>query len=340
MITNPEVLQADFQPQEILHRHDQIEYLSSVLEPVTTNQRVDGAFIYGPTGVGKTHTTRFLLERLEAQAPHITTHLVDCWANYTYGGALRRVVDGYGMFANDRLAKDELLANLQQTVDDPYIVVLDEVDQLEDDRLLKPLHQTPEITLILIANDREAFYGRVDARVHSRLAGLPSVEFRKYTQDELVSILHRRLEAATRGDVAGRAYLEAIADRVSGDARFAITILKNALEHAHRRGGDELTPEDLEAVIDDARSELLRASISKLTADQRVLYQILLEGGEQSMGDIYGSYERRVDDPVVRNTVLGYLKKMAHYDIVEIHGEKRGRTYTVTTDDLLEVVRE
>ncbi|WP_254810712.1 Cdc6/Cdc18 family protein [Natronosalvus amylolyticus] len=336
MITNSEVLQADFQPAEILHRHDQINYLSEVLEPITDNQRVDGAFIHGPTGVGKTHTTQFLLERLEASSPEIETTLIDCWANYQYGATLKRVLEGYDIFRRRGEPKDDLIAKLKAEVDHPYVVVLDEVDQLEDDRLLKPLHEMPHITLLLIANEREDLYSRLDSRVHSRLAGYPAVEFKKYTQDELVSILRKRTEAATRGEVISEPHLEVIADRVGGDARFAIAILKNALEHADRRGGERVRKEDIESVLGDAREELLRATISKLTADQRVLYQILVEGGEQSIGEIYEQYEQRVRDPVVKRTVTGYLQKMEHYDIVELHGQKRGRTYEVTTTQLMD----
>ncbi len=52
-----------------------------VLEPLQGSQRVNGAFIYGPTGAGKTCTAEFLLDEL-AESADVDTTLVDCWPSF------------------------------------------------------------------------------------------------------------------------------------------------------------------------------------------------------------------------------------------------------------------
>lgn len=335
MIANPDVLQADFQPADILHRHDQIDYLSSILEPVREGERVNGAFIYGPTGAGKTCTAQFLLDRLADSSDDVHTYAIDCWTNYTYGGCLRRLLEGFQITTERSTPKDVLAAQLRDQIDEPFVVILDEVDQLEDDRILYQLYEHPQITMVLIANRRDDFYSTLEMRVESRLSGFPGVEFRKYTESELVNILRDRVDAAVQPDAIGEQRLFDIARISGGDARVAISVLRNALKDAEASGAEQVSTAHIEAVIDDARREILRMTISKLTSDQRVLFQVLLEGGELSFGEIFGEYEARVDEPLVRRTIRNHLKKMAHYDIVAYSGEKSGRTYWVV--DELEV---
>lgn len=103
MITDKRVLEADFQPNDILHRHDTINHLSSILEPVLDGDRVDGAICYGPTGSGKTCTARFLLERLEHQGD-VETGYVDCFSNHSRAAILQQIVNNQfdDLLGNDR----------------------------------------------------------------------------------------------------------------------------------------------------------------------------------------------------------------------------------------------
>jgi len=53
-ITDARVLQPEFIPREVQHRDAEVNYLSSVLAPITDGRRADPALLYGPSGVGKT----------------------------------------------------------------------------------------------------------------------------------------------------------------------------------------------------------------------------------------------------------------------------------------------
>ena len=57
MIKDARVLQ-QFIPREVQHRHAEVNYLSSVLDPITQGQRADTALLHGPSGAGKTCIAR------------------------------------------------------------------------------------------------------------------------------------------------------------------------------------------------------------------------------------------------------------------------------------------
>jgi Cdc6-like AAA superfamily ATPase len=75
MITDARLLQPEFIPTEVKHRDAEVNTLSSVLRPLTNGGRADPAFLYGPSGTGKTCIAQFTVERLSQE-------VVD--ANYQY----------------------------------------------------------------------------------------------------------------------------------------------------------------------------------------------------------------------------------------------------------------
>jgi len=64
MITDARVLQAEFIPKEVKHREGEVTHLSSALHPIMDGEPADPAFLYGPSGVGKTCIAQFTVERL------------------------------------------------------------------------------------------------------------------------------------------------------------------------------------------------------------------------------------------------------------------------------------
>ena len=59
MITDARVLQPEFIPSEVKHRDAEVNTLSSVLRPLINGERTDPAFLYGPSGTGKTCIAQF-----------------------------------------------------------------------------------------------------------------------------------------------------------------------------------------------------------------------------------------------------------------------------------------
>ncbi len=331
MIVDDRVLREDFVPAEVVHRHDEVNRLSEAVEPLVSGGRPDPAFLFGPTGVGKTCIARYTLERLGEQRPSIRVAYVNCWQEYTRFRVLYGLLEtvGRAFDVHRSTAKDELFGRLRAADDAPIVAILDEVDQLEETDVLYDLHRLPHVSLVLIANREEGLFAQFDDRVRSRFRAGTRVQFDRYGVDELVSILAERARQGLEPDAVREDQLRTIADAAAGDARVAIGILRSATQRAQSRSHERLTDDLLEDAIPDARIAIRRKTIESLPEHQRTLYDVIAEYGEIEPNELYEAYEERVERPKTRRTVRNYLTKMAHYDLVAATGEKRGRTYRV-----------
>lgn len=133
--------------------------------------------------------------------------------------------------------------------------------------------------------------------------------------------------------------VETIVDVSANDARKAIDNLRKALDRASTKGRESVSAEIVRAVAPETERELVRKTFSKLTQRQRVLYEILVENGRLSIGEIYERFCERFNpgegDLPARRTVKRELKKLSHYDIVAFEGENSGRRYWAATDELV-----
>jgi len=329
MIRDARVLQPDFVPSEVEHREEAVDALSNALAPVARGEPAETALLFGPSGAGKTCIARYTVERLRGEVLDVVTGYVNCWQNYSRFRALYRVLEGVGRTVDvhrQSTPKDELLERLRAYEGPPYAVVLDEVDQLEDTRVLYDLYRIEGLSMVCIANRETDLFAGLDDRLASRLHSAVRVQFDKYGVEALADILAARVERGLDATV-DRADLEFVADAAAGDARVAIGILRSAAREADREGGDRLTRERLEAAVPAGRRAVRRASLDRLTPHQRTLYEVIEECGEVDPGELYGQYRERVDEPKTRRTVRNYLSKMVQYDLVVASGENRGRTY-------------
>ncbi|MDY6764414.1 MAG: Cdc6/Cdc18 family protein [Halobacteria archaeon] len=332
MIRDARVLKEDFVPKEIVHRDTEANQLSKALEPVTRDQDPENAFLFGSTGVGKTCVSRFMLERLQEEVLDIRYQYVNCWQDYNRFRVLYRILESINKTLDIHrrsTPKDELVERLRDYDGAPYIVVLDEVDQLRDTKVLYDLYSHPKITMILIANREEELFAGMDDRVVSRLKSSRMIRFDKYRVDELVSILSDRVKWGLKEGAVGKEQLEHIADSAAGDARVAIGILRAAAREAESQGIERITDDLIEESIPEAKDEIERKNVEKLNDHQRVLYDIIESEGEISPGDLYERYEKKVEDPVTKRTLRNYLDKMSHYKLIESQGENRGRIYSI-----------
>ncbi|WP_129113177.1 Cdc6/Cdc18 family protein [Halegenticoccus tardaugens] len=330
MINDARVLQPEFIPQEVEHRNQEVNVLSNALKPIMDGQPGETSLLLGPSGAGKTCIAQFTVERLRENVLDIDSQYVNCWQDYTRFRVLYRILEGVGRTVDIHrrsTPKDELLSRLQAYDGPHYVVVLDEVDQLEDESVLYDLYRTRGITMVLVANREEDLFSGFDERLTSRLHSSVRITFDKYHLDELVAILSARARWGLSEGAIGNQQLALIADAAAGDARIGIGILRNAARLADQRSSDAITNEILHEAIPDGREEIRRSTAAKLREHQRALYEILTERGEMNPGDLYDAYRERVDEPKTKRTVRNYLQKMEHYRLVVAEGEKRARTY-------------
>lgn len=330
MIEDSRVLQEEFIPDEVEHRHEEVNRLSDALEPCLHGDSAENAMLFGDTGTGKTCIARFTLDKLKEASPEVSYNYVNCWQDYNRFRVLYRLLEGKGQAVDIRrrsTPKDELLERLRDDADTPYIVILDEVDQLQDTKVLYDLYTIPYISMVLIANRETELFHYLGDRVASRLKGSVRIKFDAYTVRELVSILDSRVQWGLTPGVISHNELELIADLAAGDARIAIGILRSAAHIADREGHDEITTEVIKAAVPEARDEVDQRTIEKLNEHQRILYEIIQDREEVDPQPLYQTYQDRVEDPVTNRTIRKYLSKMDQYDLINAVGEGCGRVY-------------
>lgn len=363
-----DALREDYQPDEVVGRGEELDAYQAALQPVINGEQPNNIFLYGKTGVGKTVTTKYLLEHLRVDATQyddlsLTVVFLNCdGLNSSYQVATHLVnklrdehnhisTTGYPLAA----VYDKLWADLE-ALEGSVLVVLDEIDNIQDDSILYQLPrardnnnlQETKLGLIGISNDFE-FRDQLSSKVKSSLCE-EELHFPAYDANELRSILEQRVEVAFQPgtvDDAVIAYCAAIGAHDAGDARQSIELLM--------KGGDLARKEDAATVQEEhvKRGEkLLERSrvaegISGLTPHGRyILYALVtlhLEGETPiRTRDIRPRYthicQNIGDDPLVPRRMrdhLGDLTMLGIADVTEQNEGRRGgkyREYTLKTD--------
>lgn len=334
MIQDARVLQPEFVPKDVVHRAHEINTLTSALDPITRDEQAETTLLYGPSGTGKTCIAKHTLEKLREEVLDINTKYVNCWEDYTKFKVLYRLLEGVDQTLDihrQSTPRDELLDRLRNYDGPPYVVILDEVDQLEDTGVLYELYRTRGITMILIANRERELFQSLDSRLTSRLQTAVDIHFDPYAVDELVGILEDRVRWGLRDGVVTSDQLQWIADTTAGDARVAIEVLRVAARHANRQKLDSITDEVIAEAVPEAKSEIQQRNLEKLTEEQQILYDIIASNEEISPSELYKEYSKQSSNPKSDRMVRNYLQKMERYNLVNAVGENRGRTYRIVS---------
>jgi Cdc6-like AAA superfamily ATPase len=245
MITDARALDVEGHvPETIEHRNNEFDALSSALAPLLEDRPGRDVHCYGPSGVGKTACARYSLGQLRREMLNVNTQYINCWSHHSRFAALYQLVDGVGRtydIQQGSTSHDELLRRVREADEHHYVVVLDEVDQLDTPDLLYDLHAIGHVSLVLIANRERDLFDPLDERLTSRLRVGQRVNFERYSVDDLVDILQARAEVALEPWSVGEDVLEYIADRAVGDARVAIQTLRESVGVANGGGGGSIS---------------------------------------------------------------------------------------------------
>ncbi|HLD55658.1 MAG TPA: orc1/cdc6 family replication initiation protein [Candidatus Nanoarchaeia archaeon] len=313
------ILQANYQPEEILHRSEQIKQIASILAPVLRGERTSNLFLYGKTGTGKTLSIQYIKEQLMKR--------VDKNADFTLrieylNCKLKKVADTEyrilaelikklgGEVPSTGLPTEAVYSKFIEIIDKEkqlIVLILDEIDQtvkkISSDflynltRLNSELSQT-QICIVGISNNL-TFLDNIDPRVRSSLSE-EEIVFPPYNAIQLQEILLNRSKKAFYDNIVHEGVITkcaAYAAREHGDARRALDLIRIAGELAERDNSNNIKVEH----IDQANSKIERDKIldvikSEPRQFQFVLYSIILlsEGLKDEplfTGDVYNHYQ-------------------------------------------------
>ncbi len=347
LFLNKKVLQANYTPESIMHRDDQIKQIAQVLSPCLRNEKPSNLFIYGKTGTGKTvsikYTTSQILELTQKNSVPLSVLYLNC--------KLKKVADTeYRVIAQlarelhkevpaTGLPTDEVYSIFYKTINEKggvFLVILDEIDQLVKkvgDEILYNLTRInseldqAQVSLVGISNDL-MFADNLDPRVKSSLSEEYLV-FPPYNALQIQDILKERASKAFKPHTIQSGVIEkcaALSAREHGDVRRALELLRVAGEISERRGATTVVI----AHLDEAEEKIEKDRVMELVSTQpkqfqAVLYSILHLSTKQKenqliTGDVYEIYkhvckqtglvpltQRRISDIIAELDMLGII---------------------------------
>jgi len=340
MIANPQVFEDSHLPGKLKHRDGEVDALSAAFKPATFGNRAEDVLLSGPSGVGKTVLARHTLNRLDRHASVAHSH-IQCLGMSTTG-ILREVLRGYpnSPSVHDNTPRERLEALARESISRPYVVVLDEADDVPEQDSLSVLTSLPYVSLVVICHDPENWLAAVDSDVRGRISA--HVQPDRYTPRELADILEPRAREGLVADVVSRQQLEELADSVAGVARQAIQALRAAAELAGERGHDVILDEDIEDSFARSRRRIREANLASLPTHHQVLYELIR--GEQTItaNDLHELYDRMADrlyydrpvSPITRRGRRNKLSKLIEYGLIVSSEESPNPTYSIVDKSL------
>ena len=346
LFLNKKVLQANYTPQEIPHRDEQIHFIASVLAPALRLEKPSNLFLYGKTGTGKTvcaqHVSAQMLQVAKEKNLPLQVVYLNCKLKRVADTEYRLLVQLAREFGLEipatGLPTDEVYKLFLKHIDVHQrliILVLDEIDQLvkkAGDEILYNLTRVNselrhvELSILGISNDL-LFMDTVDPRVKSSLSEEELV-FPPYNALQIQDILKQRSSLAFDQTVVEAGVIEkcaAYAAREHGDARRALELLRVAGELAERQNKLNISLDH----IDSAEEKIERDKVVDIVHTQPkqfqlTLYSLLLlhemNTGPVFTGDIYEIYkdfcsqikmkpltQRRISDIIAELDMLGII---------------------------------
>jgi cell division control protein 6 len=352
IFANRELLRVGHVPdlERVVGRDEEVNEIGSALGPATVGGPPETTIIYGKTGTGKSLVTRCVTREAHKNAKQDDVTLqyayVDCSDYQSEAKASREMaralatgldtdvdIPRVGIAAADY--RDIVWELLDEFGVDVFVVILDEIDKLDDDELLRSLSRAREsgkvdahVGAICISNKIE-YRERLNERIDSSLQDNELI-FDPYDAGQLRAILEHRVDAFEDGvldaDVIPK--VAALAAKEHGDARKAVDTLYEAGRLAEKQGLETVSVEHVDDAVQQAEINRFQKLVSGTTPHVkhilRTLALLTADNPEQDAfrtHQIYNLYtrvaEREGSDPLSEDRVYRLLKEQAFLGVTE-----------------------
>jgi cell division control protein 6 len=293
---NRDAVKDSYTPTTIVGRDTEVEKYQTALQPVINGEEPDNIFIYGKTGVGKTAVTNYLLRELTNSAEQFDVALtilkINCeGSNTSYQAAIRLVnqlrnpQDHLSQAGHAEWKVYEAFWDELDAIGGTILIVLDEIDNIDDDRLLYQLSRARsdnnveqcKLGVIGISNDL-TYRDQLAAEVTSSLSE-KSVFFPPYNATELEAVLQQRADIAFQEDALNDSVIRlcaAFGAQDAGDARKAISLLRETGDLARNESAERITDSHIRTAQQKLEIEEVVTGIEENLSEneQLVLYAL------------------------------------------------------------------
>jgi cell division control protein 6 len=354
------ILQANYAPNEIPHRDEQIKQIALILAPVLRGEKTSNLFLYGKTGTGKTLAMRYVQEELYKRAKKDTNfklkiEYLNCKLKKVSDTEYRILAELIKKFKPDEdvpitgLPTQAIYSKFIESIDSEknlIVLILDEIDQtvkkISNDFLYNLVRLNSELSksqicLVGISNNL-TFLDELDPRVRSSLSE-EEIVFHPYNALQIQDILNQRAVLAFKEGVLQEGVISkcaAFAAKEHGDARRALDLLRVAGELAERDDSKKILLKHIDEANDKIeKDKILDTIISEPKQFQVVLGAIiyLLENqtGNNPVftGDVYDFYQqlclKNKLDVLTQRRVSEIIQELDMLGIINVRVISKGR---------------
>lgn len=367
VVKNPDKLDFDYVPEEIVHRDSQLRNLAQLFKPLLSNVS-QNAVIKGPVGTGKTVIAKkfcyYLKKTARKKGINIEYVHINCRKRSTDSMVLLGILNHFDPRFPDRgFSVEEMLSVLKKQLirkQAQLLVVLDEVDALlkKDSDLIYNLTRFSDdssrnkipISIILIS--QKDVLSMLDSSSLSTFKRSNVLRLDKYTRDELYDIVRQRIDLAFAKGAVHDDCIDLIADISSewGDARFAIELLWKSGVAADNKHQDLVTPEHVRAAKAETYSVVTETKLRNLKRHELLtLYSIakkLKKDGTAytNTGDAEKTYkitcEEYGESPRSHTMFWNYLRGVENAGFIQVKQSGKGQLGTTQYISLPDIPAE
>ncbi|MBW2977982.1 AAA family ATPase [Candidatus Woesearchaeota archaeon] len=350
-------------PSGFVHRTEQRNELIVELSPILLNSAVQGIFVYGTPGTGKTGLILELLDEIKKEAKknkvNLNTHYLNCSENRTETTILMELLMNLNPSKNYPKmgwTRKKAVSEFENVLDDiggNILFALDEVDYAlreSGDDILYRLSRINDkikanVSTIIISNDIKVM-DYIKPRTQSTF-GRVKVIFSPYAAEELFDILKQRVEYAFKPEVVSEAVIKKIGELEAergGDARKALELLDSCAKNALSKGRDKITLDLVEEADKNLEQDSTVKILSSLAKHHKVLYLALLKGKKETMSskEVYKHYLKECGaydtEPLTERRIRSFLVELGELGLIETEVgwlkdlKKKSRKITLNLD--------
>lgn len=333
LFRNEDILSPEYLPEILPYRENQINSLARNIEAVAKGKKPQNTFIFGPPGIGKTASVKFVFRQFEEYSG-VHTIYINTWDYNTSVALLTKIVLSLNYPVPRRgISKDEVMEKLIEVLkklNKGLVICLDEIDQLikKDQNVLYDLFRINQyvglpICLIMISNYKDIF-ANLEPRIKSSL-DIEELEFKPYSLQEMKNILWERCKEAFRNNVEDGVILLCANHAISrgSDVRVGLECLRKASRIAEEEDADRIEVKHVRKILSEVKSVKMDMMKNRLEGIDKNIVDLLADEKTYTSTEFYQNYISKYGS-ISHNTLSDHLKHLKKIGLISLKENRSG----------------